>query len=444
MTRDKKEYICNTCNFKSLQWVGKCSSCLSWNSFVETSEIKSKKKQNTNFKKISQIGETESIRTKTGIKELDDVFGGGITKNSLTLLGGDPGVGKSTLLLVMCKSLVNKGLKVLYVSGEESEKQVAQRARRIEISHNQFYVAHETMIQNIKDICSELRPDFLIIDSVQTTTSNELASVAGSVSQVKEVTYELMNMTKSNFVTTLLVGHITKEGTIAGPKLLEHMVDTVLQFEGDRYGEYRFLRVNKNRFGSTHEVGLFKFNDKSLVEVNTLGRSFLDESEDCQGKVMTCVLEGRKPILVEVQSLVGSKQNVNTRITQGCDQKTVHILIAIIEKYFELPFSQFDIFVNVVGGIVLKGRESDLAIIASLLSSYKNHHLTGKTICLGEVGLAGEIRRVPNIELRLREIELLNFERVIVPSAIAKEYSGKYNINLIGIKNIKELSEYLS
>jgi DNA repair protein RadA/Sms len=340
---------------------------------------------------------------------------------------------------------LSKSLKVLYVSGEESSSQVASRSKRLGVSSTNFYILNETSWQNIVESLNKLRPEILVIDSIQTTVSSEIASASGTLSQIREVTYELMNYCKSQGVTCFIIGHVTKEGAIAGPKILEHMVDTVIYFEGDQFDQYRLLRVIKNRFGNTNEVGLFEMKEQGLKEVKNPSQYFLENTlEDAFGRSLTCILEGSRPLFVEIQALVVENKFGNgRRTTQGLDTNRLSLLVAVIDKYFEIPLSYNDIYLNVVGGMKLQGRESDLSVLASLLSSYYGKKIEDDTVFIGEVGLTGEIRTVPRIEQRLKEIQQLNYSRVITSHRSAREFSSQFSIKIQGIKKASELQDLL-
>lgn len=432
MAKEKLQYQCQECGHVSPKWLGRCSDCGSWNSYSEELYIAKNSKQRDEAEKrlltanhvhkspkpLNELQENEYERFYTNISEFDRVMGGGITVGSLTLIGGEPGIGKSTLLMEVCGKLVKKYQDdiILYVSGEESEYQIASRAKRLGIENNSFLVLHETNWEKIKNFLKELKPKFLVLDSIQTTVSSEIQSAGGTVSQVREVTYELMNYTKDFQLTSFVIGHVTKEGNIAGPKILEHMVDTVIYFEGDQHYFYRILRVMKNRFGNTQEVGLFEMQETGLHEVTNPSQYFLDQGlEGSFGRAITCLLEGTRPLLVEVQALVTeNKYGTGRRTTQGVDTNRVAMLVAILEKYFELPFNYCDIYVNVVGGIKLEGREADLAILAALLSSYHKKEITQKTVFMGEVGLTGEVRPIRLLKQRIKEIEKLGYSKAVI------------------------------
>jgi len=395
-------------------------------------------------RKVSQINSKAYVRSSSGIGEFDRVLGGGLVEGSLILIGGEPGIGKSTLLTEVLSKLtiLSPSDSILYVSGEESESQVANRSKRLGIKDSNFYIYNETSWQKILKQIKKLKPKFMVLDSIQTTISCEIQSAPGTVSQIREVTYELMNYVKAHGVTCFVVGHITKEGSIAGPKILEHMVDTVIYFEGDQFGHYRLLRAIKNRFGNTNEVGIFEMKENGLKEVLNPSQYFIDENlKDIFGRSLSCINEGTRPLFVEIQALViENKYGNGRRVTQGLEANRLSMLVAIIEKYLDLPLGYSDIYLNIVGGIKLVSRDTDLAVIASLISSYKGERIDNQTIFLGEVGLTGEVRAITFFEKRLKEMEQLKYKRIVTSQKIAKEFEGKSKIQLKGISTIKELS----
>ncbi len=457
MAKTKTKFTCTTCSYVTAKWLGRCPECGEWNTFEEEIvEKESKQRSVVNRralgaketpKKISEIETINYKRFETKIKEFDRVLGEGVTKSSITLLGGEPGIGKSTLLMEVCRNLSNnyKDLNILYVSGEESNSQIAQRAKRLRINDGNFYILNETCWQDVLEQIKTIKPAFLVLDSIQTTISSEIQSAAGTVSQIREVTYELMNYAKSHNLTCFVIGHVTKEGSIAGPKILEHMVDTVIYFEGDQFGQYRMLRVIKNRFGNTNEVGIFEMKETGLKEVSNPSQYFLESSlQDAYGRALTCILEGSRPIFVETQALVVENKFGNgRRTTQGLDNNRLSLLVAVIDKYFEIPLSFNDIYLNIVGGIKLSSRESDLAIIAALLSSYKGVKVSDETVLIGEVGLTGEVRSVPMIEARVKEIQQLNYKKVITSNSSARELREKYKIEIIGVSKATDILNYI-
>jgi len=453
MAKIKSVFTCQECGYQSPKWLGNCPDCKQWNSFSEEEVIKTIKTtrtiagKDTRPKTIDEIEHESYVRHQTGIGEFDRVMGGGTTLGSLTLIGGEPGIGKSTLLMEVCGKLVNsyKDHKILYVSGEESESQIAQRSKRLGVNNSNFYIYNENNWQKILEQIKTIKPKFFVLDSIQTTHSSQIDSAAGTLTQIREVTYELMNFAKSNDLTCFIIGHVTKEGQIAGPKILEHMVDTVIYFEGDQLGQYRMLRVMKNRFGNTNEVGIFEMQEKGLQEIQNPSQYFLEQSiPGSFGRSLTCILEGTRSLFVEIQALVvENKFAVGRRTTQGLDSNRVALLVAVIDKYLGIPLSYNDIYVNVVGGIKLTSRENDLSVMASLLSSYHGTPIPSDTIFLGEVGLTGEVRSVPMMEMRLKEIAQMSYRRVITSKRAADDLKGKYRLELVGINKASELNNLL-
>lgn len=454
MAKIKTVFTCQECGFQTAKWLGKCPDCNQWNSFSGEEQIKPSKAapksiagRESRPKTINEIEHEKVNRYQTKIGEFDRVMGGGVTIGSLTLIGGEPGIGKSTLLMEVCGKLLSeyKDERILYVSGEESESQVAQRSKRLGVHNDGFYIFNETNWQKILEQVKELKPKFLVLDSIQTTHSNQIESAAGTLTQIREVTYELMSFAKAYDLTCFIIGHVTKEGQIAGPKILEHMVDTVIYFEGDQLGQYRMLRVMKNRFGNTNEVGIFEMQEKGLVEIKNPSQYFLEQSlPGSYGRSLTCILEGSRSLFVEIQALVvENKFAVGRRTTQGLDSNRVALLVAVIDKYLGIPLSYNDIYVNVVGGMKLSTRENDLSVIASLLSSYFQTPIPNDTIFLGEVGLTGEVRSVPMMEMRLKEVAQMNYKRVITSKRAAEDLKGKYKLDLVGITKASELKNLL-
>lgn len=447
-------YVCQHCGYQVTKWMGKCPDCNEWNTFEEeaatsapTSNIASAKSSGETPKKINEIMGESYSRVKTGIGEFDRVVGGGIVGGSLILIGGEPGIGKSTILTtVMGKLAKNSKENVLYISGEESVGQVAERTRRLKVESDNLYIYHETNWQNILEQIRKIKPRFMVLDSIQTTTSEEVPSAPGTISQIREVTYELMNHVKANGITCFVIGHITKEGSIAGPKILEHMVDTVIYFEGDQFGNYRMLRAIKNRFGNTNEVGIFEMAENGLQEVTNPSQFFLEERlEGSFGRSLSCIIEGSRTLFVEIQALVVENQGgYPRRTTQGLDSNRLAMLVAIIEKYFGIPIGMNDIYVNVVGGMKLSTRETDLSIIASLLSSFRGKPICDSTVFIGEVGLTGEVRSVPQMEMRLKELAQLNYKRVVTSEKIAKQYAGRFNLEILGIRKAADLENIIN
>jgi DNA repair protein RadA/Sms len=444
MTKIKIKYVCNECNYVSAQWLGKCPACSEWNTFQEESK-NSLTIPSLALKKVIALDEITSVdekRHSTGLYEFDRVLGGGFVKDSLTLIGGDPGIGKSTLLLQTCGNLskLYSREKILYISGEESESQIYLRSKRLNILKKNIFILNETSLEDILSILKEIKPTFLILDSIQTTISREVKGSAGSIAQIKETTFELMNLSKRLGITSILIGHMTKEGHLAGPKILEHMVDTVINFELDKCEGYRVLRSIKNRFGSTSEVGIFQMSKVGLEEISTIIRN---ENSNKFGNAWTIVLEGNRSIFIEVQSLVNeNKSSYGKRICQGIDQTKVNILIAIIEKYLNISLSNFDIFINITEGISTKSSSIDLCIIASILSSYFLIPINGNKIVFGEVGLTGSIRTTLNIENRLSEISGHGFTE-LVSRITNKKSIYNQDLEYCEINNLSQLVENL-
>ncbi len=455
MAKIKTVFTCQSCGYQSPKWLGRCPDCNTWNTFEE-GEVAAKAVSKlaprgggpaSTPKTISKIELKQYARLTTGWKEFDRVMGGGITRGSLTLIGGEPGIGKSTLLMEVCGELLaqNQADKILYVSGEESEAQVAGRSKRLGITSEEFYIYHETRWESVLEAIKTIRPAFLVLDSIQTTVSTQIDSPAGTLTQIREVTFELMNQAKALGLTVFVIGHVTKEGNIAGPKVLEHMVDTVIYFEGDQYGQYRLLRSMKNRYGNTNEIGIFEMREDGLKEVINPSQYFLDQTlPDSFGRSLSCVMEGTRALFVEIQALVvENKFATGRRVSQGLDTNRVALLVAVIDKYVGIPLSYNDIYVNVVGGLKLQGRETDLSVVASLLSSFYGKSIPQDTLFLGEVGLTGEVRTVPMMEARLREAAQLSYKKVITSSRAAQEFAGKFKVELVGLKRASDLKGLL-
>ncbi|MBT3981988.1 MAG: DNA repair protein RadA [Bacteriovoracaceae bacterium] len=453
--KEKSLFLCNGCGRKEIKWMGKCPECNEWNTFSEqTSNDSAVEKRRSHSSDLShrpisvaEISEENLKRIQTKISEFDRVVGGGLAIGSLTLIGGEPGIGKSTLLLNIAGKVASslKNGKILYVSGEESEGQIAARAKRLGVTEENIFIINETSWQSILSVVKSMKPSLLIIDSIQTTLSDDIQGAPGTISQVREVTYEIMNWSKALGVTTFIIGHITKEGAIAGPKALEHMVDTVIYFEGDQFGQYRMLRVIKNRFGNANEVGIFEMKENGLAEVSNPSQYFLDFSNnESYGRSLTCIVEGTRSLFVEVQALVvENKYGNGRRTTQGIDGNRLAMLVAVIEKYLGIPLQFNDIYLNVVGGVKMPARASDLSIIASIMSSLRAVPLDEDTIFLGEVGLTGEVRPVPRMEMRLKEMAMMNYKKVITGEKMADEFKDKFPMEIVGIKSANELENIL-
>ena len=448
MAKNKTVFFCGECGYESVKWLGQCPSCKTWNSFTEAPVVKkggSSLKTGTAASlptKIKDISLEADERIITGISELDRVLGGGIVKGSLVLVGGDPGIGKSTLLLQMCAELAEKNISVLYVSGEESERQIAIRSERLGGKFSDMLLFCETDIEKIEAAIEQGRPEVVIVDSIQTMYSSKADSAAGSISQVREVTSTLLRISKGLGVSIFIVGHVTKEGTVAGPRTLEHMVDTVLYFEGEDVASYRILRAVKNRFGSTNEVGVFDMEQTGLREVANPSEYMLKGMpENAPGSVVACTMEGSRPILVEVQALVCQTNfNFPKRTTAGADYNRVNILIAVLEKRLGLNLGNCDAYVNVAGGLKINEPALDLAIVAALISSYRNRESKGKIIAFGEVGLTGEVRGVNLARLRLEEIAKFGENLIIIPKV---NYTKDLPFKVFPVSNVRELMDII-
>lgn len=446
MAKIKTKYICQECGYETGKWLGKCPSCNNFSTFSE--EIIDLKQNNSNFitatakaLKLDNISPINEVRTKTGINELDRVLGGGIVQGSLTLVGGDPGIGKSTLLLQICQMIGQYNKKILYVSGEESVQQIKLRANRLNINTQNLLLLSETNFNIIENTIKDIMPDLVIIDSIQTIFLEELSSAPGSVTQVRECTAKIMRIGKGENISVLIVGHVTKDGAIAGPRILEHMVDTVLYFEGERMASYRILRAVKNRFGSTNEIGVFEMRQEGLIEITNPSEYMLSGRPiDAAGSVVTCSIEGTRPILAEVQSLVSyTTFNIPRRMATGMDLNRIVLLIAVLEKKIGFQLGSYDVYTNLAGGIKIIEPALDAAVICSIASSYKNSAIDQKTIIFGEVGLAGELRAISFCEKRVIEALKLGFETVILPKDNLKEISSISNIKILGVSNVNEL-----
>lgn len=442
--KEKTVFFCSECGNESSKWTGKCMACGTWNTMVEQKVVKSKSTATSSPvieksapKKLTDIEITPDERTSTGIVELDRVLGGGIVSGSLVLVGGDPGIGKSTLLLQMCQTLKTNST-MLYVSGEESQKQIKIRADRLKVDNANLMLLAETNMSAIISAVDECKPRFLIIDSVQTVFCPEVDSAPGSVSQVREVTMNLMKLAKGKGISVFVVGHVTKDGAIAGPKILEHMVDCVLYFEGENHHFHRILRGVKNRFGSTNEIGVFEMSNDGLTAVDNPSKMLLSEmSKGVSGTTVTCTLEGTRPMLAEIQALT-TKTNYPSprRTSSGIDYNKVALIIAVLEKHAKISLSTQDIYINVAGGMRLDEPAADLSVALAIASSVKDLVIPADTVAVGEVGLTGEIRSVTGIDKRITEAEKLGFKKIIIPAANSTEASS--SIECIPVKNINQ------
>ncbi len=442
----KTVYCCSECGNETSNWAGRCPACGAWNTLREvTIETGSGKKSAVNAraaagkaKPLSELDTSEEIRFATGISEFDRVLGGGAVAGSLALVGGAPGIGKSTLLLQMCASAGN-GRKILYVTGEESQRQLKLRAMRLGVDGENIYVLAETDIDSIIAAINELKPDIAIIDSVQTVSDSSVASAPGSITQVRECTMRIMRVTKEKGLTVFVVGHINKEGSIAGPKVLEHMVDCVLYFEGERSTSFRILRAAKNRFGSTNEIGVFEMADRGLHCVENPSEMLLSGRPDnCPGTCVACVIEGTRPILAEVQALVAPTNYNAARRSNGIDYNRAAMLLAVLEKRSGLPVGSCDSYINVIGGLSLEEPAADLATSLAVASSYLDRPLGADLAAIGEVGLSGEIRSVSVLNQRLSEIHRLGFKRCVIPAHVRDELGNYDGLELIPVKSISE------
>lgn len=445
MAKNKTVFVCNNCGYESPKWMGKCPACGEWNSFFEEKVITSKSSNGKTNKErvkpieLSKIEGKETTRVSTGFDELDRVLGGGLVNGSLVLLGGEPGIGKSTIILQICNKIKTEG-KVLYVSGEESAEQVKIRADRLNVKNDNLLFLSETDIHIVEEEIEQIKPALVIIDSIQTMYSDEITSAPGSVSQVREITAKIMRMCKENGITTILIGHVTKDGNIAGPRVLEHMVDTVLYLEGERYFSYRILRGVKNRFGSTNEIGMFEMQNEGLVEIDNPSSILISErNENPAGSVIVASIEGTRPLLVEFQALTTqSVYGLPRRTANGIDYNRLTLLIAVLEKKAGLTLGNQDVYLNVVGGLKVNEPAIDLGIILATASSFKNIPIPKDVVALGEVGLTGEVRAINLIEKRLKEAEKLGFKTCIIPESNKKNLKDTYKLDIIGVHNINE------
>ena len=452
MSKSKSIFVCQECGYESSGWMGKCPACLQWNTFVE------ERQENTSKSTVPLEGALKPVslgeirngneeRSHTGMKELDRVLGGGVVRGSLILVGGDPGIGKSTLLLQICNT-INAGSKILYVSGEESVGQIKLRADRLNVKRGDLFIVSASNYEAIAALVAAEKPGLVIIDSIQTMYTDTITSAPGSVSQVREVTAALMKLAKSTGITVMIVGHVTKEGAIAGPRVLEHMVDTVLYFEGDRHLSFRILRAVKNRFGSTNEIGIFEMRDSGLAEVTNPSEMMLSgRSGNVPGSVVVSSLEGTRPMLIEIQSLVcATNFGVPRRMATGIDYNRLTMLMAVLEKRVGLQLNNFDAYVNVVGGIRLDEPACDLGIAAAVASSFRNVPVNADLVLVGEIGLTGEVRAVGQIDKRISEAIRLGFKSLIIPEGntkLAKQVRIATGVVIKPVSNIQEALEII-
>lgn len=459
MAKGKKTvFFCQNCGHEESKWLGQCPACKEWNTFVEEKVTVSRgstsaaseagKERVSKVVTLSSVSVEEDERIRTSIAELDRVLGGGIVQGSLVLVGGDPGIGKSTLLLQVCQRLSDAGKNVLYISGEESGKQIKLRANRMGTFSEHLYLLCETNLELIRQTIERQKPDMVVIDSIQTMYNEEVSSAPGSVSQVRESTNILMQLAKGMNISIFIVGHVTKEGTVAGPRVLEHMVDTVLYFEGDRHASYRILRGVKNRFGSTNEIGVFEMRKEGLVEVENPSEFMLSgRPEHASGSVVACAMEGTRPILMEIQALVcRSNFGMPRRTAAGLDYNRVNLLMAVLEKRAGLPLSNYDAYVNIAGGIRMNEPAADLGIVMAIASSYKNRPVPEDAIVFGEVGLSGEVRAVTMPEQRVAEARKLGFKTCIIPEVSLKTLGTsdeKLGIRVVGVRSVNQVIDML-
>ena len=449
MAKGKKSiFFCQNCGHEEAKWLGQCPACKEWNTFVEEridsgitkgTTVAARAVHEAKVVPLSEVTADDDTRSETGIKELDRVLGGGIVPGSLVLVGGDPGIGKSTLLLQVCQRMAQMK-KILYISGEESQAQIKLRANRMGNFTSSLLLLCETNLGIIRSVIEKERPELVIIDSIQTMYSEDVTSAPGSVSQVRESTNVFMQLAKGLCIPIFIVGHVTKEGTVAGPRVLEHMVDTVLYFEGDRHASYRILRAVKNRFGSTNEIGVFEMRQSGLVEVENPSEYMLSgKPENASGSVVACSMEGTRPILLEIQALVcRTNFGMPRRTAAGTDYNRVNLLMAVLEKRLGMSLGNCDAYVNIAGGIKMNEPAIDLGIVMALVSSYRNRPIDEKTIVFGEVGLSGEVRAVNMPEQRVAEAKKLGFETCILPEVSLKMVKEIQGIRLVGVKTVNE------
>ena len=449
-------FVCQNCGNQSRKWVGQCPDCHEWNSMVEErfrASVQAAAAGGGFTGRLTQtapvafaaIEPQDDARSQSGIDELDRVLGGGIVAGSLVLIGGAPGIGKSTIVIQMADHLSRRGSKVLYVSGEESERQIKMRGERIGVVADNLFILPETNLQNIVAETEKLRPDIVIVDSIQTIYSDKIESAPGSVSQVRDVAGEFMIFAKQTGTPVFLTGHVTKEGSIAGPKTLEHIVDTVLYFEGDRHHNHRIIRATKNRFGAANEIGVFEMTNAGLIAVGNPSEVFLQERpEGASGSVVTVCMEGTRPMLVEVQALVsGTKSASGRRMAQGFDYNRTSLLIAVLEKRLGFQLAGDDVFVNIAGGLEVDEPAADLGIVAAIASSFRNLQIPPETAVFGEVGLTGEVRGVLQAQARAREAQTLGFKKLIVPASNKVGLEKLLGVRVIGVKNLEEAMDEL-
>lgn len=450
MAKIKTKYVCQSCGYENPKWLGKCPECMKWNTFVEEIEDKSSKsnhretfvidKSSQKPVNINSITIKHEERFSSGINELNRVLGGGIVRGSLVLVGGDPGIGKSTLLLQVSESVAQSGKKVLYISGEESESQIKMRAERLNAKSENLFIMAENNLNIIEHNLEGFDPDLIILDSIQTVFTPDIASAPGTVSQIKEGTSRFMRISKKMGISTFVVGHVTKEGALAGPKIMEHMVDTVLYFEGERYNTYRLIRAVKNRFGSTNELGVFEMSEKGLQELENPSKALISEKpENASGSVIVSTVEGTRPMLLELQALVSPTSfGIPRRTATGIDFNRVNLLLAVLEKRAGMQIQNQDIYLNIVGGIKINEPSMDLGVILAVASGFRNIPISGEVAVTGEVGLTGEIRGVSYIEKRISECRKLGFKKIIIPKSNYEAVKDVKGIEIWPVENVRQ------
>lgn len=450
MAKIKTKYVCQSCGYENPKWLGKCPECMKWNTFVEEIEDKSSKsnhretfvidKSSQKPVNINSITIKHEERFSSGINELNRVLGGGIVRGSLVLVGGDPGIGKSTLLLQVSESVAQSGKKVLYISGEESESQIKMRAERLNAKSENLYIMAENNLNIIEHNLEGFDPDLIILDSIQTVFTPDIASAPGTVSQIKEGTSRFMRISKKMGISTFVVGHVTKEGALAGPKIMEHMVDTVLYFEGERYNTYRLIRAVKNRFGSTNELGVFEMSEKGLQELENPSKALISEKpENASGSVIVSTVEGTRPMLLELQALVSPTSfGIPRRTATGIDFNRVNLLLAVLEKRAGMQIQNQDVYLNIVGGIKINEPSMDLGVILAVASGFRNIPINGEVAVTGEVGLTGEIRGVSYIEKRISECRKLGFKKIIIPKSNYEAVKDVKGIEIWPVENVRQ------
>jgi DNA repair protein RadA/Sms len=453
MKTPETTFVCQSCGHESRKWLGKCPDCGEWNSLIEQRARSQKrataaggfKLRETSAIAYNEIEPQDDVRISSGVSEFDRVLGGGIVPGTLVLIGGDPGIGKSTLLLQVADRLSAAGRTVLYVSGEESERQIKLRGERLKIDAKDLYLLPETNLENIFHEVDRLNPAAIIVDSIQTVFSAVIESAPGSVSQVREVAHQFLLLAKNRAIPVFLIGHITKDGSIAGPKALEHIVDTVLYFEGERHHNHRIVRAAKNRFGAANEVGVFEMTGAGLMPVANPSRLFLQERpENVAGSVVTACMEGTRPLLVEVQALVsGSKYGSGKRMTQGVDHNRVSLLIAMLEKRVGLQMLGDDVFVNIAGGLEVDEPAADLGVVAAISSSFKNIPIDPRTTVFGELGLTGEVRGTTQAAVRAREAQALGFKKIVMPASNMAGLERIPGVSVVGVRSVEQALEEL-